>query len=611
MSPTTRREFVKGAVAAGVVIGFGRRAESYVVVVAPSGGGGDGSQAWSYIGIPYPTDNVPSAIMPTLPTGADRAGWPYDPCTIAKPTVGDVADWDNAPNAYYVAYDGDNGTAGNGGNGNPTNPRLTLPSGSLPAGTIIFVEGEGIARPSGDGSVTTGRDFHEITGWEPTPATFNSAGTYSTTDDICWMVGINDPRIQAADGTLQNSNHFIFDGVIFGHPSDNRAGRIIMSNCHYSCFRHGAQYGNGTGFENNVGGQELGISDCTFHMYYDQEIAYCGAWLETVSVKDFHAWRPSWDNRWLWCIDCHLHHLAGDSTQVGNSDNLDTIDHNSHYTYFAGNECHDNQENAIDCKNSSHVICSGNHCYDFTGAGAGGANSTAIVLSQDGEGYHSNHHWAFANLVHDSGLGIRCSGNNGAGDDGPTSTPNSDGFIQADRDYVIGNLIYDCTTGMSAAHGSDQDTGGAEHHFINNTVARATTGVDINMFQGSNPLFDNYIDGNIFYECTTEISVSGDNALDHYEVTDNVLFKTGGGEVIEGTPDVQSGNILGQDPLFVDPANNDFDLASTSSSAHDMTDENAAYQLFQDMYGIDIRKDFAERTRPAGAAWDAGAYEFQ
>lgn len=568
-------------------------------------------QAFDYWGVPYVTDPVPSAIMPTLPTGADfddHEWTTYDPATIEAPSTGDVADWDNAPNHYYVAYNGNNGTAGNSGNGNPTNPRATLPTGSLSAGTVIFVEGEGIALPVDENDVN--RNFHEIEGWLTNIATFNSAGTFTNSDDICWVVGINNPRVQSADAELTNCNHVIFDGIILDDgDGDSRGGRIRWDNCHYCTFRNGAQYGPSNGTSNDVGGVAYGITDCTFNLYYNNECAYFGAWL-VQDDPDFHAWRPTWGNRWLWCVDNEIHHLKGDSTQIGNSSNTQVISQNTHYAYFAGNECYTNQENAVDCKNSSHIIVSENLCYDFTGAGGGGANSTAIVLSQDGEGFHSHHHWAFGNTVRDSGTGIRCSGNNEIAEvQGGTEVANTDGFIQADRDYVIGNLIYDTTVGLAASHGSYAPNPGAQHHYINNTVVNATTGININMFQGSTALYDNYVDGNVFYECGTEIAVSGDGALRDYITTDNVLYKAAGGETIEGSPDTSSGNVTGSDPLFTDAGNDDYTLSSDSSPAHEATDENAAYQIFEDMYGIDIRRDHAGNARPSSGSWDAGAFQ--
>jgi hypothetical protein len=36
----------------------------------------------------------------------------------------------------------------------------------------------------------------------------------------------------------------------------------------------------------------------------------------------------------------------------------------------------------------------------------------------------------------------------------------------------------------------------------------------------------------------------------------------------------------------------------------------AAYDYFQSLYEIDIKKDIEGRSRPQGADWDIGAYEY-
>ena len=70
---------------------------------------------------------------------------------------------------------------------------------------------------------------------------------------------------------------------------------------------------------------------------------------------------------------------------------------------------------------------------------------------------------------------------------------------------------------------------------------------------------------------------------------------------------------LEADPEFVDPANNDFHLQLNSPAINAGTSSGVAQQVFdrfQTLYGIDIRKDIEDITRPQGVEWDIGAYEF-
>ena len=546
--------------------------------------------AWDYIGIPYPTENLPEEIMPTLPDGNNRQpGFPYDPCTIATPT------WPgDGPNYYYIAHDGDDATAGNNGNGNPASPRATMPTNSpFPAGSLFFLEGDGTALPTDE---NTNRRVTPIEGWtfNGKNVEINTGGAYADGSDITWVIGINNPRLGANRNlTFANSNHIIFDGVILDGAQLSypvRGGRVTFANSHYITFRNCAQYGEHA----DRGGSMFVLYDCSHIMYYKSEIAY-GGLFDAVDAPDYHGFRASYRNRYLWIIESHLHHLAGDSMQIGNSNNTNLIEDTTHYVYFAGNNCHENRENSADNKNSFHVIISQNQLHDFTGNGAGGANGTALILAQDNEGPHSAYHWALGNLVYDSSIGIANKGN--------SSTP--------DMSYIIGNVVFDCDSyGIVVEHAAP-DAAGTASYLINNTVARCDIGIYANFWQPANRT-DIYINGNILYENIKDIVVGG-RAIDIYQVKDNVIFKSAGGENIESgnadTIETITGNVLGADPLFVDPASNNFALKS-GSPARNLTTEDAAYEKFQSLYGIGIKQDFVGTPRPSENSWDAGAYEF-
>ncbi len=555
---------------------------------AAGGSGGSGSGgSWSYIGVPHPTDDLPEEIMPALPDGVNRQpGWPYDPTAIATPT------WPgDGPHHYYVAHDGDDGTAGNGGNGNPAAPRRSMPGyGPFPAGTLIFLEGDGTPLPT---SETTNRRS-DFPGWTSPNASLemNPAGTYADPSDIAWIVGIDRPRLTAnADTSLTNSHHVIFDGVILDgiRSSDpNRSGRLRIGQSSHITFRNGAQYGEHA----DRGGSLFDLNDADYVMYFNNEMAYAGDF-DAISAKDFHGVRPAYGNRWVWVIDNHIHHLSGDGMQTGNSNNTRPIGETSHYIYFAGNDCHDNRENAVDNKNSFHVVVSQNRLHDFTGAGGGGSNGTALILANDNEGPHSAYHWAIANEVRDSTHGIRDGGNSAA--------PN--------KSFMIGNLVHDIAgAGLAAWHASP-DQPGTESHMVNNTVARCGSGIDINFWQPSNPT-SVFINRNVIFECSEDIVIGGRN-IDRYQVVDNVIFKAGGGERIdaEGRTQTVAGNLLGIDPLLVAPAANDLSLQA-GSPARDLTTEDPVYGLFESLYGIDIRRDFSGRPRPGDGTWDAGSQRF-
>ena len=382
------------------------------------------------------------------------------------------------------------------------------------------------------------------------------------------------------DLEINDSNHVIWDGVICDSLNTNRTGQLGLNNCKYFTFRNGAQYGSYVDY----GASEFSMEACEYVMHYNSEIAYCGQY-DVPGGNDWHGFRPQYNNRWLWLIDSHIHHMNGDSSQVGNSNNPNTAAQTSHYVWIGGGDAHNNQENAYDNKNGFHCVVSQCTVHDFDGAGAGGANATGIIIAQDSEGPHSAYHWAIGNTVYNCGTGIRNSEN---------------GATAGSKTFIIGNHVYDCAdVGIIEAH-SSPDVAGIESYIIGNTVRNITGNkcIDINMWQTVNPV-DMYIRRNIV---EGDITVSGAGGIDQYEVVDNLV--TGS---IAGSPTVDTGNILGQDPLFTNPVTNDITLQN-SSPAKDATTEDAVYQLFADMYGMDIKRDLLDTARPINT-WDIGATE--
>ncbi|MGD9010008.1 MAG: hypothetical protein PVG41_18920, partial [Desulfobacteraceae bacterium] len=186
-------------------------------------------RAFDYTGVPYPTEALPGIdgspstipLMPTLPEGAFYtahdwyAGNPdaYDPATIATPpppatvTEGTYVVDKFHPHATDDVQD-DN-AVGDVVYGTTSRPRMTMPrneSGEVVfgAGTRIFVYGDGTPRPTA-WDANRKVDYDDWPGnWE-----FNC-----TAAQPCWLVGIDEPRIEAYGVTLGDSEHFIMDSII-------------------------------------------------------------------------------------------------------------------------------------------------------------------------------------------------------------------------------------------------------------------------------------------------------------------------------------------------------------------------------------------------------------
>jgi hypothetical protein len=605
-----RREFLKGIAPLGF---FAMTPWSRVVLSAPTE---SGSVAWNYAGIPYPTAALPGIsgnpntipVMPVLPNGAHFTGhdWfagklnSYDPCTITNPTPPSVV----TENLWVVNKFDANATDSNEGDnaiggvvyGTTARPRRTLPTPgsvpySFPAGSQIFVYGDGTPRPT---SSSTNRKV-DYTQWENRRLTFNG-----TVSNPCWIVGIDHPRIATKDAyegssnqQIRDSTHLIIDGVVFeaSANSSGRRGTMAYVNCSYVTFRNGAQHGDYTG----AGMAHITPSNCSFFMYYNNEAAYIGLWDSTdSSTADAHVFRGAWQNRHVWIIENDLHHCSGDCIQNGNSISPSNSGYNdpayrTHFTYMGGNELHEAGEQAIDMKNNYHFIGSGNNCHNAYGTKDA---TTLCTLGIDDEGPLTGYHWFINNRMHDApGPAIRF---------GATE----DGEVQG----MIGNVIYDIGgSGVEHWNLGPNNT----RYIVNNTIYNCIgDGIDAKITADQHaPTGRLYVDRNIIQGCMGTAIVGPSSDADWGVATArNNFTHDNGADSISGQWTEQADN-SSSDPLMVDPDNRSFMLNSKSPACDIVATDHPVYGVFQGLYGEDIRVDYLGNSRPANGSWDAGAAE--
>ncbi|MGD8844649.1 MAG: hypothetical protein PVI54_04020 [Desulfobacteraceae bacterium] len=556
-------------------------------------------RAFDHTGVPYPTDALPGiagspstiALMPTLPDGAFYtahdwyAGNPdaYDPATITTPqppatvtegtyvvnkfhpdATDDVQD-DNA--VGYVVY------------GTTNRPRMTMPSieggVAFGAGTRIFVYGDGTPRPTA-WNVNRKVDYDD---W-PRDWKFNC-----TAAQPCWLVGIDEPRIEANGVTLADSEHFIMDSIILD-KTDSIGASLDVNGCRYITLRNSAQYGidaNGL----------FDVNDSLFVMYHNNECAYTG-YLgdDTFSEKDRHCVRPLYGSSYIWFVDSHIHSVSGDGMQSGNSSNPNTQERSPHYVYFAGNHVHFGRENAVDNKNSYHVVISECDIHDYyTSYGSDGG--TAVILSNNDEGPWTGYHWIINSRVYDATNGIRDSSDQ-----------------QGEINYAIGNMVYDIDG--SALLEQDSAINNQETVFwVNNTIHNCGHGYLRARQQSS---YTSYMEGNIFSHLGLSVFASDggaglrENDADaSMHVSHNLMYGNAAQTPTTGWAS-WSDNIVGdsaaEDPLFADTEN--FVLQAQSPALDAMPGESVAFQHFEELYGLDIRRDHLGTTCPVDD-WNMGA----
>jgi hypothetical protein len=159
--------------------------------------------------------------------------------------------------------------------------------------------------------------------------------------------------------------------------------------------------------------------------------------------------------------------------------------------------------------------------------------------------------------------------------------------------HVIGNTMYDVDAGFLSPGGGTQS-----HHVWNNIISDLAEPA--------------------YHAAILVSGVAGASSLGH-----NVLHEPGGTARLRwGTSTVhdlpsfqaafpgQGQGCTEADPLLLEPPD-DLRLRSGSSAdgAADTARYTDCYQVFEDLYGIGIRQDFAGVARPTDGAHEIGAYE--
>lgn len=566
-------------------------------------------QAWSYIGIPYPTDNVPGAIMPVLPTGADTPGWPYDPCTIATPVFADGA------TQYYVdSVNGNNGTAGNSGRGSVALPRQTVPglSGStwvLTAGMQVFITGN---------STLWGAQ------------TDKNVQVSGTAADPCWIIGVGPGKPNfGGDEFFLSGQHLLMDNIRF-QATDGKTRVKIGENVaqggggpmQYCTLRYCTMTGLGTSGsgENAVlAGKGNITTPSAFVCIYRCEISNFGRWNRPdTNGVDRHGIQPLYYTRYWWIIENAVYHMEGDSVQLLTSGTTDGIyAKRPHYIYIAGNDFYENYEQSVDNKNSFHLIVSQNRCR-YSRNPYLTKNNSCILINND-EGWLSDYQWIIFNHVDDSGKGIFYKGD--AASQLSATTPPVQ--ITGQKGYIIGNLITNCSLGIYFEGGDTSGLGGTNPpastwtqgvSVVNNTIQ--TTGASISQLSiaGNAGHYATYeISGNLLYKATATPDIvmkTDSSSINTINVLRNLSYSPAGAVTFSSTGAYDSllANLQSTNPLVANPPG---DMSLTvGSPAIGANEESPVYQLFHDMYGIDIQKSFSGQPRPLGGTWDIGAFEF-
>lgn len=511
-----------------------------------------GDEKFSYIGIPYPDparSTLPSGIMPSLPAPNSAKGWSgYNPVEITKPAQSDCT----------TVY----------GAGDSVPSSITMNAGEV----ICFADGLATAAKT---------------------VAINGESCSST--QPCWVTGYGNGGIysRAHPVVTIKGQHLIFDEL---RMDAKRSVFDILGGASYITIRNNtitgdASDGGGAGID-IAGGENAEIN---YVMIYRNSIEDIGPADAGTNGAEAHQVRPSWYARYVWIVENTFGDSDGDAIQSGNSKTPSTREgegripeKSPHYIWVAGNDHIGVSENFIDNKNSYHVVISENTIHTPM-------RETVILLSNDGEGFWTGHHWAIANRI--AGGGSECIGLRG----------NEQNFYGTftDYNYVIGNIAYDCNALVSFNSGNSS-TKAPESYILYNTLVSNKSGsgystrAPIHKVQNRQESLVEFV-GNIIYGNFNPIGASGGDsyiAANGFDITtfkalDNLYFQTTGIDVpfltgIDSETTEIEGNI-NANPQFQNESNDDYRLQSGSPGYQATTRSSAAFSRFMEFYGIDIQ----------------------
>jgi hypothetical protein len=537
------------------VVGFA------TIVIAVLLGGHTPATAWTPpIGIPAPTFGI-NEVAPAVP----------------NPWTSEV------PGFYYVNYQ----TGSNSRTyGTPAAPRKTIPSGieRIPAGSVVEVHGT--------------YDFYH-----GSPYIIFAEGTASKP---VFIRGVNvATRPLARQGWQIKGSYVIIENIEFGPLDATDPGKVsFIAPVSHAAIRHCDIHGNSRGGGMSVASFDTAVVDNvviwnnTIHDNGDVRASF---------DQDIHGIAVSANVHHLWVVDNELARNSGDGIQI----NAGTSQATTHHIYVGRNVSHGNKQSGAWTKQAVDVIFSQNVFYNHrpsnssAGAGAGYQYGPERVwflfnhiydcdygfylasTSQLGSGQVA---YFVGNLIHNIHHSVSRVDGTPAGAYNPNSAWSSAGIMSAggQKSYVVNNTIFDVDSAINIPAGA------TSFYIVNNILGKVTQ-------PGGNHIF-------IEFSSAANISTMRHNLVEgsvRIRWASPVYDLLGFQRAFPG----QGLNSVNADPLFRHPPSTDFRLQAVSPAV-DAGVVDAVYSTFFTLYGIDIAKDIVGATRPRGARYDLGAYEF-
>jgi hypothetical protein len=200
--------------------------------------------------------------------------------------------------------------------------------------------------------------------------------------------------------------------------------------------------------------------------------------------------------------------------------------------------------------------------------------------------------------------------------------------------YVIGNTFHDIYAqkpaeyngGNAWAEAAISLVGGNQVYAINNSVYNSASGIMTPGTGAYNKYY--YIENNIVSKITEPSGshINSENSANQTIIRNNVIHQPNGEEMIRwrssgeyNLAEFQSAEgkcqgCVNTDPQFIDPDNHNFLISNISPAKNNGLSAAAlttdVYALYQSIFGKNINVDINYISRPQGASWDIGAFEY-
>ena len=479
---------------------------------------------------------------------------------------------DSGSPAYYIDSSSPNATNYKNEFGSPDKPRNSIPEITYEAGSYVEIHG---GPYSGGGQIILRAN--------------------GTVEQPVWIKGAsyeNMPEIRGE--TIVKGQYIFFENLNYTEIYESIQLRPHQgSTLHHVVVRNSVMKGTGS-----VAGRNASAiiaygesSDNRFHdiIIYNNDISYFGdsfsdddPTAELTEENDYHGIGIPKNIDRAWVLKNHIHHMGGDSIQVGTA-STDDINRVSNI-YVGDNDFHDNLENGVDVKEADNTVITSNNIYNFFQHAGNLSTGVAVVIHNDA--YNT---WLINNRIHNSASAIEHTGGLDV--------------------WIVGNIIESINHPSWASWNTESvysrgagihlrgiSTGGA----VNNTIVGTDKG--ITMASGGNFLIANNIIANrnektgydIHIESTTSPHIVSNNLSYHPEFSVN--FKN-----------VNCNNCLEDNPSFID------EIYQTSIDAAGV---GAGYSFtmiqnkFKESFGESLDVDILGGARVKGTI-DIGAVENQ